>query len=128
MSLLLDTHTALWFFNNDEALSTSAKAQIENYQGRIYVSIASLWEVGIKVSVGKLTLPGAFVDFFTRQLNLNQIEILSISLEHLHTITTLPHHHRDPFDRLIIAQALSEQMPVVGTDTVFDLYGISRIW
>jgi PIN domain nuclease of toxin-antitoxin system len=127
MRLLIDTHTFLWFINDSSQLSTIAKTLLES-DADLWISIASLWEIAVKVSIGKLTLPQPFDAFIPLQLQTNKIEVLQIAIPHLNTVSTLPLHHRDPFDRLLIAQALVEQVPIIGGDTIFDDYGINRIW
>ncbi len=128
MIYLLDTHTFLWFINDDKALSATAKTLIEDPDNTIYLSIASLWEMAIKVSLSKLEIPTPFTEFIVGQLQENNIALLKISAEHTGVVATMPFHHRDPFDRLIIAQALTEQLPIIGKDAVFDLYEIRRHW
>jgi len=87
-----------------------------------------MWEIAIKVSLGKLDLPSPFEPFMIRQLEANNITIHPIRIEHTGLLTTLPFHHRDPFDRLIIAQALTDHLSIIGKDPLFDLYGVKRIW
>ena len=128
MNYLLDTHTFLWFINNDPALSSTARETIENPVHTIYLSIASIWEMAIKVSLGKLSMPTPFIDFITNQLKSNTMTILAIKTEHISNIIALPFHHRDPFDRLIIAQAQHEGFTIIGNDSAFDAYGVQRIW
>lgn len=128
MNYLLDTHTFLWFINDDASLSSAAKALIENPENVIYLSAASIWEMAIKVSLGKLEMPSPFTDFIDRQLHENAITLLDLKTSHAGMIATLPFYHRDPFDRLIIAQSKNEDMPVIGNDTIFDSYGIERFW
>ncbi|MFM2380076.1 MAG: hypothetical protein RLZZ143_2656 [Cyanobacteriota bacterium] len=127
MKLLLDTHTFLWFINNSPQLSIDAKNLIES-DVDLLLSIASLWEIAIKVSIDKLTIPNTYDQFIPQQVQLNDMEVLPISLAHLAVVTTLPFHHRDPFDRLLIAQAMVEKMSIISADEIFDSYGISRIW
>ena len=128
MRYLLDTHTLLWFLADDKRLSDSARELIESQSNDIFISIASLWEIAIKVNIGKLILDKPFEQVFPEELRLNNIEILSITVDNLIKLTTLPYHHRDPFDRLIIAQALVENLPIIGVDGNFDTYGINREW
>lgn len=128
MSFLLDTHAFLWFINDDPALSTSAKSLIEDPENTIYLSVASIWEMAIKISLGKLEMPSPFTDFIDDQLRENTIVLLDIKTAHAGVVATLPFHHRDPFDRLIIAQSKSEEMPVIGRDAIFDAYGVKRHW
>jgi len=128
MNYLLDTHTFLWFINDDESLSSTAKALIEDPENTIYLSVASIWEMAIKVSLDKLEMPSPFTDFIDEQLDENTIILLNIKIAHTGIVATLPFHHRDPFDRLIIAQSKVEDIPVIGKDAIFDNYGIKRLW
>lgn len=128
MKYLLDTHTLLWFLQGDKKFSDKARGLIDNPNNRKFLSIASLWEIAIKVSLEKLTLGKSFERLFPEQLHFNRIEILDVPVGNLIKLTTLPFHHRDPFDRLIIAQAFVEELPIIGADGAFDAYGISREW
>jgi len=128
MRLLIDTHSFLWFINDNAQLSHNARQLIEDGGNEILLSVASLWEIAIKMSIGKLNLGQPFPELFPRQLQVNRIQLLSITLDHLSVVATLPLHHRDPFDRLLIAQATVEQVPVVGVDAAFDAYGVNRLW
>ncbi len=128
MSYLLDTHTFLWFINGDASLSSTAKALIEDPESTIYLSVASIWEMAIKVSLDKLEMPSPFTDFIDEQLSENTIILLNIKTAHTGIVATLPFHHRDPFDRLIIAQSKVEDIPVIGKDAIFNDYGIKRLW
>ena len=128
MRYLLDTHTLLWFLQGDKKLSDKARRLIDNPSNKKFLSIASLWEIAIKVSLGKLVLGKSFERLFPEQLYFNRIQILDITVDSLTKLTTLPFHHRDPFDRLIIAQALVEDLPIIGGDAAFNAYGIRREW
>ena len=128
MRYLLDTNALLWFLNNDKKLSHRARQLIESSSHESFLSIVSLWEIAIKTRLGKLDLGEPFEQMFPEQLHLNHIEILDITVDSLIKLTTLPFHHRDPFDRLIIAQGLVEELPIISVDTVFDAYGIDREW
>lgn len=128
MNYLIDTHALLWFIDGDERLSERARALIKNKTNRIAVSAACLWEVAIKSSIGKLKLGQPFGELFPKQLEDNDIELLAVSVEHLKIVRELPFHHRDPFDRLLIAQSLAEAVPVISIDTAFDDYGVERLW
>ena len=128
MKYLLDTHALLWFLAGGKQLSGRARQLIEDPSNEIFLSIVSLWEIAIKVSLGKLALGQPIEELFPEQLHFNSIEILDITVDSLVRLITLPLHHRDPFDRLIIAQALVEGFPIIGVDTAFDAYGISRKW
>jgi PIN domain nuclease of toxin-antitoxin system len=127
MKILLDTHIFLWFINNDPQLSPTAKTLLES-DVDLVLSAASLWEIAIKVSIGKMTLPKPFEIFIPEQLQQNQIEILPIAINHLTHLSTLPFHHKDPFDRLLISQSFAEGIPIVSVDTMFDQYNVNRRW
>jgi PIN domain nuclease of toxin-antitoxin system len=128
MIYLLDTHTFLWFINDHPALSLTAKALIEALENTIYLGIASLWEIAIKVSLGRLEVPSPFTEFMVEQLRENNITLLEVKVAHTGVVATLPFYHRDPFDRLIIAQSLNEKWPIIGKDEIFDAYGVRRHW
>jgi PIN domain nuclease of toxin-antitoxin system len=113
MKLLLDTHALLWFMGDDSQLSTAARSYIENPVHEKFVSAASLWEIALKLSLEKLKLPRPFGEVFPQQLEVNGFELLPISCAQLNQLAALPFHHRDPFDRLLIAQALTEGMIIV---------------
>jgi len=128
MILLLDTQALLWFVWDDPQLSAVAKGLIEDPDNRKLVSIASCWEIAIKVSIGKLNLGEPSRTFLGREITDNNFELLPISLEHATAVETLPFHHRDPFDRLLIAQAILENAPILSADSAFDPYPITRLW
>ena len=128
MKYFLDTQAFIWFIEGDARLSEDARVLIAEPSNEIAVSIASLWEVAIKVSIGKLNLSQPFDVLIPTQLALNDMTILDISFAHLFEVTQLPFHHRDPFDRLIIAQSLADKLPLISIDVVFDQYGVNRIW
>jgi PIN domain nuclease of toxin-antitoxin system len=127
MNLLLDTHTFLWFVNDDPRLSSHLKDLIENENNISYLSIASIWEMSIKYNLGKLTLDPSYEEFVEQEIITSSINLLNIELEHLKINTTLPFHHRDPFDRIIIAQSMAENIPVITVDSVFNKYSIILI-
>ena len=128
MNLLLDTHSFIWFVEDSPSLSAQARALIEEPTNAVFFSMASVWEMAIKVSLGKLHLSQPFDLFIPNQLLLNDITILDITVNHTLLVATLPFHHRDPFDRLLIAQSLVERMPCVSIDSVFDAYSVDRLW
>ena len=128
MKLLLDTHTVLWFINGDANLSAVARQLIEDHENERLLSIASLWEMAIKISIGKLELNISFANLLEQQITTNAIDLLHISPAHLDVLKTLSFHHRDPFDRLIIAQSIVENVPILSRDITFDLYPIERRW
>ena len=122
------THTFIWFVEGDTRLSETAQALIAEPSNEISVSTASLWEMAIKVSIGKLNFSQPFDVLIPSQLATNDMTILDISLNHLFVVTQLPFHHRDPFDRLLIAQSLVDNLPLIGIDGMFDSYGVNRMW
>ena len=128
MRLLLDTHVLLWFLADDPALTARAKVMIENPDNEKLVSIASCWEIAIKAGLGKLRLGEPAGELLQRELPRNNFDVLPITLGHATAVQSLPHHHRDPFDRLLIAQAQADGLSVVGADEAFDAYGVARIW
>ena len=128
MNILLDTHTFLWFVWDDAQLSQIAKDTISDPNNRKLVSVASIWEIAIKVSLQKLDLGMPYLPFMQSQMAINLFEILSLTLEHGAEVSRLPFHHRDPFDRLMIAQSMCDQIPIVSADPAFDAYSIKRIW
>jgi PIN domain nuclease of toxin-antitoxin system len=128
MKLLLDTHALIWFLVNDPKLSTVAREGIEEPANGRWVSTASGWEMAIKSQRGKLDLPRPFEVLFPGTLEALGFSILPIQAGHLHRYHALPFHHRDPFDRLLAAQALADGFTVVGSDAAFDAYGVTRIW
>ena len=126
--LLLDTHTVLWFWWDDPQLSATAKALICDPANRKLVSMATPWEVAIKVSRKKLDIGGPFRGFFAEHMIRTYFEWLPIAAKHLDLVAELPFHHNDPFDRLLVAQASSESIPIVSADLHFDPYGVTRLW
>ena len=128
MRLLLDTHALLWFLENDPQLSTSAKAAVEDAGNERWVSVASGWEMVIKADLGKLRLPLPFNDLFPGKLEALGFSILPIWPKHLHALQGMPRHHGDPFDRMLVAQAISEGLTVLGADSAFDAYRVTRLW
>jgi PIN domain nuclease of toxin-antitoxin system len=127
MRLLLDTHAFLWFYAGDERLGATSKALIDNPDNECFLSIASVWEMGVKTSIGKLELR---VDFagLASFMAANKIELLPISFGHIQQLQHLPFYHRDPFDHLLIAQAVTENLTLLSRDTIFPQYRISLVW
>ncbi|MGL6225402.1 MAG: type II toxin-antitoxin system VapC family toxin [Thermoguttaceae bacterium] len=126
MKYLLDTHTLLWYASGDERLPSTARQIIQDVQQEAFVSIVTLWEIAIKLQLGKLNLGRTLDEFivFTAQ---NDFRWLGITPSHILEYALLPLHHKDPFDRMLIAQTLSENMLFIGCDSIFDVYSIQRI-
>lgn len=127
MKALLDTHTFLWAIVGDERLSPRAERLFVG-PSDLWLSVASLWEILIKVQVGKLRLPVPAGPYLVKKLAENRIETLPILLDHVLKLETLPMHHRDPFDRMLIAQSLQEELPLVTSNTEFQKYSVDLIW
>ena len=128
MKLLLDTHTLLWFALNDPQLSVRAIDLIKDPANTKLVSPASYWEIAIKISVRKYALAEPYEEFMRKAIDLNGFRYLHIEPRHTAALTNLPYHHRDPFDRLLIAQAMVDGLTIVGNDAAFDAYPITRLW
>jgi PIN domain nuclease of toxin-antitoxin system len=126
--LLLDTHAFLWWVDDSPRLSARARRAIGKPAEPCYFSLASCWEICIKVSLGRLRLPESVDRFLAVHMAANGIQPLGLHLPHVSRVATLPFHHRDPFDRLLAAQALVEGLTVVSADAVFKKYGVDRIW
>ncbi len=127
MNLLLDTHVFLWFINGDNQLPESIIEKITDRKNNCFTSIASIWEIAIKLSIDKLEIQGGFktIENF---LENNDIEILPINIRHLKELISLPRHHNDPFDRLIISQSIAEDMILVSKDRIFNDYKLKMLW
>ena len=127
MRYLLDTHTLLWFLQDDPQLPEKIANEITNIDNNCYVSIASLWEIAIKINLGKLNIKFPFVKFASYLAD-NDIEVLQIGFDHLIQVATLDLHHRDPFDRIIIAQGLVENLTIITKDENFPSYTDRILW
>jgi PIN domain nuclease of toxin-antitoxin system len=128
MRFLLDTHTFIWFVTDSPQLGVTAKALIEHEYNEKWFSIASVWEMAIKCSIGKLTFNLPLQTFVDQQMQQNSMDLLNIQISHLAIVSTLPLYHRDPFDRLLIAQAIAEKIPIISADVAFDAYAVQRSW
>ncbi|WP_395140655.1 type II toxin-antitoxin system VapC family toxin [Armatimonas sp.] len=128
MRLLLDTHALLWYIWGDSSLTAIARKTIEDPHNIIYVSTASQWEITVKYSLGKLILNLSLPDFLAKRIDGNGFLTLPIEHTHLLTLPSLSMHHRDPFDRILIAQSIAEVMPIISADAAFDAYPVTRIW
>lgn len=121
-------HAFLWFILDDPKLSDKARGLIADPDNVVEISPASYWEIAIKISLKKYALPESYETFMDRELKENNFRILPIEPKHTAILTELPFHHRDPFDRLLIAQAKSENISLVSTDPALDAYPIKRLW
>jgi len=128
VNLLLDTHSLLWFLNEDPQLVPNAKALIEDSSNRKFVSMASCWEIAIKIGLNKLDLGEPVSTFLPRELLVNKFDLLHIELVHALHVEKLPRHHRDPFDRLLVSQSIIEKIAIISSDEKFDAYGVVRLW
>jgi PIN domain nuclease of toxin-antitoxin system len=128
MRLLLDTHALLWWVEDDERLSAGARKAIASASAECHVSLVSAWEMAIKSQLGKLKLATPVRQYFPSQLAANGFAQLDIAFRHVARVEALEFHHRDPFDRLLVAQALEEKLTLVSADAVFDRYGVKRVW
>jgi PIN domain nuclease of toxin-antitoxin system len=127
VNLLLDTHALIWFVAGDRRLGRAARAAMEQEQARLLVSAASVWEMAIKAARGRLVLPYPVARYLADRIE-EGYAVLRVDGSHAAAVEHLPCHHRDPFDRLLIAQALSERLPVITRDRVFKKYGVEAIW
>lgn len=128
MDVLVDTHTFLWYAWDDSQLSSRVNHVLDNGDNNAYISIVSLWEIAIKNSIGKLDLKIPLDDFFMANIDDNGFEILPLTRKHTSVVQALPFHHRDPFDRILVAQSIVEAMPLLSGDTKLDAYSINRYW
>jgi PIN domain nuclease of toxin-antitoxin system len=128
MTLLLDTHAFLWFMEGNPKLSERARVEIETTDDQRFLSIASAWEMAIKASLGKLALEKPLAELLPALLADSGIQLLPIEVADVARVAALPFHHRDPFDRLLAAQALEREFAFVSADRAFDAYGVKRLW
>lgn len=128
MKLILDTHVFIWLDTQPEKLSKLAKELCQNTHNQLYLSIASVWEMQIKTQLGKLKLNIPLHEMIEIQQQENDLNILNISLKHIYQLSMLPLYHSDPFDRIIIAQSLLENMPIISVDNKFKNYSVQVLW
>jgi PIN domain nuclease of toxin-antitoxin system len=128
VNLLLDTHSFLWFVTNDAKLSATAGNAIRDPANEVFVSPASYWEIAIKVGAGRYRINGPFEEFWNAGIYLNDFHILPITPLHAAVLSSLPLHHKDPFDRMLVAQATVDDAAIVSVDKAIDAYVVSRVW
>ena len=128
MRLLLDSHTLIWAADNPARVPTKAMSVLGHPASIRLISAGTIWEIAIKVRLGRLPLAMPYRQWIDQAIADQCLTLLDIQLDHTECLTTLPFHHRDPFDRLLAAQSLVEKIPLVSGDPVFDAYGVQRIW
>jgi len=126
-NVLLDTHTIIWLANDPKLLSVTAKAAL-NSESRLLLSHVSVWEMAIKIKTGKLNLQLPLKEFILKATEKHSLDFLAISLDHIYYTQTLSLYHQDPFDRLLIAQSLIENIAIISSDKIFDSYDVKRVW
>ena len=125
---MIDTHTLIWYEADDPKLSARANLAVSDASNDCLVSVATLWELAIKTGIGRLELSVPFHELVRERIRADRLSILPITGEHLIAVADLPMHHRDPFDRMLVAQALVERIPIVSVDAALERYGVERIW
>ena len=128
MNILLDSHTLIWSSQNSPQLSSSAIKILEDRNNLLFLSLVSVWEIQIKVQLGKLNLDISLAEIVKDQTKINDVQILPLKLSHIWTLDTLPYYHKNPFDRLLISQAITENLIILGIDSVFDSSPVQKIW
>lgn len=128
MRVLLDTHAFLWWINEDGRLSEGAREIFADGDNELLFSVASGWEMAIKAGLGKLTVSGDLLPYLSTHISENAIEVLPISLSHAVGVNDLPEHHRDPFDRLLVSQAVVEKLPILTADPEIPRYPVETLW
>jgi PIN domain nuclease of toxin-antitoxin system len=128
MNLLLDSHALVWALLKDHRLSPRARAALREHPGELHFSIVSLWELSIKITIGKLRTLGSSIAYFRDECREHGIEIIPLRIEHILRAETLPLHHRDPFDRLLVAQALEDNLAILTDDAHIRRYPVKAVW
>ena len=128
MRILIDTHVFIWWTSDSQKLSFTVYNLLTSPKTQVILSVVSIWEMQIKLSLGKLQLKTALPELVEDEVKQNRIELLPLDLSHIYALSNLPNHHRDPFDRLLIAQAKSEELVIISIDEKFDGYDIERLW
>ena len=128
MKLILDTHALIWLTTHDKRISKKAVKAYLDKSNDIFFSKVSVWEMSIKISLGKLKVSYSLEEFIERHVIGNDIRLLNIETQHIYRLENLPFHHRDPFDRLIACQCIEEDYSLISSDYVFDKYSVKRLW
>ncbi len=128
MKILLDTHALLWLITGDKRLSKTCRKMFLDTENRLYFSIVSLWEICIKKSLDRISLKNNWLDIIQEEMKANSVQWLSVEVSHCSKVTDLPFHHQDPFDRMLIAQAIIEDLSILSRDSRFSAYDIKCIW
>ena len=128
MRALLDTHAFLWWITDDSRLSLRAREIIADGRNDLFFSAASGWEIAIKANLGKVEVPDDLQRFLTEQLSRNAVQVLPVYLSHALHVYTLPSHHRDPFDRLLVSQAVLEKLALLSADPHIARYPVDLVW
>ena len=128
MNLLADTHAFIWSFSDTKKLSPIAAAEFKNPANQIFLSVASVWEMQIKIKLGQMVFADTLENIINEQQSVNSIQILPVQLAHALYLEKLPYHHKDPFDRLLISQAIVENLTLVSTDRAISLYPVKLLW
>jgi PIN domain nuclease of toxin-antitoxin system len=128
MRVLIDTHVFIWWTNEPTRLSAVTYNLLIDPTTTAFISLASIWEMQIKLTLGKLGFETTLSALVEDEINRNRFELMPIELSHIYAVGSLPLHHRDPFDRLLIAQSQTENLAILSIDEVFDAYGVNRVW
>ena len=128
MRLLLDTHTLMWWAGKSKRLPTKVRDLLEDSTNEVFISVANAWEMQIKAQLGKLTLHKPWSEVVRDQMTTNGFRLLHAELPHIEVLDSLPFHHKDPFDRLLIAQAIHENLTLVSNDPKFPSYPVTLLW
>jgi len=128
MRVLIDTHVFIWWTSDVKKLSSRVCDLLLDPSTEAILSMVSIWEMQIKLSLGKLQFRTALSELVDDEINRNRIELLPLSLSHIYALSNLPHHHRDPFDRILIAQSMDEDLQILSIDEKFDAYGVKHLW
>ena len=128
MRFLIDSHTLIWYVDQDQFLSLASHAAISEPTNEVLLSAGSIWEIGIKIGLGKLVLTQPFSVWMNQAITHLHATVLPLTVEYVEVQSNLPKHHGDPFDRLLVAQAIVEQISIISADATLDAYGITRIW